>query len=68
MKYAVILCDGAADTPVEELGGKTPLEFAKKPNIDKLSRHGEMGMVRTVPDNLPPGSDVANLAVFGYDP
>jgi len=68
MKYAVILCDGAADTPVEELGGKTPLEFAKKPNIDELSRHGEMGMVRTVPDNLPPGSDVANLAVFGYDP
>lgn len=68
MKYAVILCDGAADTPVEELGGKTPLEFAEKPNIDELSRHGEMGMVRTVPDNLPPGSDVANLAVFGYDP
>lgn len=68
MKYAVILCDGAADTSVEELGGKTPLEFAKKPNIDELSRHGEMGMVRTVPDNLPPGSDVANLAVFGYDP
>lgn len=68
MKYAVILCDGAADTPVEELGGRTPLEAANKPNIDELSRHGEMGMVRTVPDNLPPGSDVANLAVFGYDP
>lgn len=68
MKYAVILCDGAADTPVEELGGRTPLEAASKPNIDELSKHGEMGMVRTVPDNLPPGSDVANLAVFGYDP
>ena len=68
MKYAVILCDGAADTPVPELGGKTPLEAAHKPNIDALASCGEMGMVTTVPANLPPGSDVANLAVFGYDP
>ncbi len=68
MKYIVILCDGAADTPVPELGNKTPLEVAKKPNIDKLATLGEMGMVTTVPENLPPGSDVANLAVFGYDP
>ncbi len=68
MKHIVILCDGAADTPVAELGGKTPLEAAKKPNIDKLASMGEVGMVTTVPDNLPPGSDVANLAVFGYDP
>lgn len=68
MKYIVVLCDGAADTPVAELGGKTPLEYAKKPNIDKLASLGEMGMVTTVPGNLPPGSDVANLAVFGYDP
>lgn len=68
MKYVVILTDGAADTPVEELGGKTPLEAANKPNIDELAKHGEMGLVRTVPGNLPPGSDVANLAVFGYDP
>ncbi len=68
MKYVVILADGAADTQVEELGGKTPLEAANKPNIDELAKHGEMGLVRTVPDNLPPGSDVANLAVFGYDP
>ena len=68
MKYAVILCDGAADTPVPELGGKTPLEAARKPNIDALASCGEMGMVTTVPKNLPPGSDVANLAVFGYDP
>ncbi len=68
MKYIVVLCDGAADTPVEELGGKTPLEVAHKPNIDRLASLGEMGMVTTVPDNLPPGSDVANLAVFGYDP
>lgn len=68
MKYIVVLCDGAADTPVPELNGKTPLEAANKPNIDRLASMGEMGMVTTVPDNLPPGSDVANLAVFGYDP
>ncbi len=68
MKYIVVLCDGAADTPVKELGNKTPLEVAKKPNIDRLASLGEMGMVTTVPGNLPPGSDVANLAVFGYDP
>lgn len=68
MKYIVVLCDGAADTPVPELGGKTPLEAAKKPNIDFLAANGEMGMVTTVPEGLPPGSDVANLAVFGYDP
>lgn len=68
MKYIVVLCDGAADTPLLELGGKTPLEAAKKPNIDRLASLGEMGMVKTVPDTLPPGSDVANLAVFGYDP
>ena len=68
MKYVVVLCDGAADTPVAELGGKTPLEAAHKPNIDRLASMGEMGMVTTVPGNLPPGSDVANLAVFGYDP
>lgn len=68
MKYIVVLIDGAADTPVEELGGKTPLEVANKPHIDMLANKGEMGMVTTVPENLPPGSDVANLAVFGYDP
>ncbi|HIV85959.1 MAG TPA: cofactor-independent phosphoglycerate mutase [Candidatus Monoglobus merdigallinarum] len=68
MKYVVILADGAADTPVKELGGKTPLEAASKPVIDALAKNSEVGMVRTVPDGLPPGSDVANLAVFGYDP
>lgn len=68
MKYVVVLCDGAADTPLAELSGKTPLEVAKKPNIDRLASLGELGMTKTVPDNLLPGSDVANLAVFGYDP
>lgn len=68
MKHIVVLMDGAADTPVAELGGKTPLEAAKKSNIDRLASLGEMGMVKTVPDNLQPASDVANLAVFGYDP
>ncbi|MBQ2614181.1 MAG: cofactor-independent phosphoglycerate mutase [Clostridia bacterium] len=68
MKYIVVLMDGAADTPVPALGGKTPLEVAKKPHIDALAAKGELGMVTTVPDNLPPGSDVANLSVFGYDP
>ena len=50
MKYVVILTDGAADTPVEELGGKTPLETAVKPNIDALACRGEVGMVTTVPE------------------
>lgn len=68
MKYVVILTDGAADTPVNELGGKTPLTAACKPNIDFLAKHGEVGMAKTVPEGYPPGSDVANLAVFGYDP
>lgn len=68
MKYIVILGDGMADYPVKELGGKTPLQTANKPNIDKLARLGETGLVKTVPDGMKPGSDVANLAVMGYDP
>lgn len=57
-----------ADYPMEALGGKTPLEVAKKPNIDRLARGGRLGMVKTVPDGLKPGSDVANLSAMGYDP
>lgn len=68
MKYIVMLGDGMADYPVEDLGGKTPLEVAKKPNIDRLARGGRLGMVKTVPDGLKPGSDVANLSAMGYDP
>ena len=68
MKYIVVLGDGMADYPVPELGGKTPLQVANKPNIDLLARKGETGLVKTVPDGMKPGSDVANLAVMGYDP
>ena len=68
MKYIVILGDGMADEPVDALGGKTPLQVAKKPTMDYLASKGEMGMVKTVPDGIAPGSDVANLSVMGYDP
>lgn len=68
MKYVVILGDGMADYPVESLGGKTPLEVAKKPFTDALAGVSETGLVRTVAEGLKPGSDVANLSVLGYDP
>ena len=68
MKYVVVLCDGMADTPVAELGGKTPMELAQKPNMDALAASSVVGMVRTVDDGLSPGSDVANLSVMGFDP
>jgi len=68
MKYIVILADGMSDYPIEELGHKTPLAYAKTPNLDFFAGSGEMGMVKTVPDNLAPGSDTANLSVLGYDP
>ena len=68
MKYVIVLADGMADVPIAELGGKTPLEFAKTPCMDFLASSGTMGMVKTVPDSMKPGSDVANLSVLGYDP
>ena len=68
MKYIVILGDGMADYPDTRLGGRTPLMTAKKPNIDRLAAQGEVGMVRTVPESMKPGSDNANLSVMGYDP
>jgi len=68
MKYIVILGDGMADYPVAELGNKTPLQAANKPNMDFLAAKGESGLVHTIPPSLPPGSDVANLSVLGYDP
>ena len=57
-----------ADQPIEELGGKTPLEYAKTPMMDELAKVSEIGMVHTVPDGMSPGSDTANLSVLGYDP
>lgn len=68
MKYLVLLCDGMADTPNMVLGGKTPMELADKPLIDKLAKTSIVGMCRTVGEGLKPGSDVANLSVMGYDP
>ena len=68
MKYVVVLYDGMADYPVEALNGKTPMEVAKKPNLDKLARFGKMGIVKTVGDGLKPGSDIANMSVLGYNP
>jgi 2,3-bisphosphoglycerate-independent phosphoglycerate mutase len=68
MKYAVLLGDGMADWAVESLGGKTPLEFAKIPNMDRIARDGTIGLIDTVPKGLKPGSDVAILSVLGYDP
>ncbi len=67
MKYIVILGDGMADYPVDAFDGKTILEAARKPVIDYMAQHGEMGMVKTVQDGMKPGSDVANLSVMGYD-
>lgn len=68
MKYIVILGDGMSDYPISELGGKTPLQCAKKPNIDSIVKTAEVGMVKTVPESVLPGSDTANLSVLGYDP
>ena len=68
MKYIVVLGDGMADEPIAELGGKTPLAYAKTPNMDRLSKLSEVGMVHTIPDGMKPGSDTANLSVIGYDP
>lgn len=68
MKYIVLLGDGMADEPIEELGGLTPLQKARTPRMDGLARIGRLGLAETVPPGFPPGSDVANLSVFGYDP
>ncbi|MCM1262147.1 MAG: cofactor-independent phosphoglycerate mutase [Butyrivibrio sp.] len=68
MKYIIVLGDGMADEPIEDLGGKTPLEYAKTPAMDYLSKKSEIGMVHTIPEGMKPGSDTANLSVLGYDP
>jgi 2,3-bisphosphoglycerate-independent phosphoglycerate mutase len=68
MKYLILVGDGMADEPIAELGGLTPLEQARTPHMDQLARAGITGLVETVPAAFHPGSDVANLSVFGYDP
>jgi 2,3-bisphosphoglycerate-independent phosphoglycerate mutase len=68
MKYAIIIPDGAADDPLELLGGKTPIEAAKTPNMDRIATEGRQGIVRTVPDKFESGSDVATMTLLGYDP
>jgi len=68
MKYVIIVGDGMADYPVESLGGKTPLMVARTPYMDRMANQGEIGLVRTVPDGFNPGSEIANLSIFGYDP
>ncbi len=67
-KYVILLGDGMADLPIESLGGRTPLEYASTPNMDRLAAGGIMGLARTVPDGMQPGSDIANLSILGYDP
>ena len=68
MKYIIVLGDGMADEPISSLDNKTPLEYAKTPAMDWLSKKGEIGMVHTIPEGMAPGSDTANLSVMGYDP
>lgn len=68
MKYVIILGDGMADEPIAAIDGQTPLEFAKTPNMDRLAKLSEIGMVHTIPEGMSPGSDTANLSVIGYDP
>ncbi len=67
MKYIIILADGCSDYPIEQLGGKTPLMAASTPNIDALCAKSRCGTLKTVPDDMPPGSEIANMAVLGYD-
>jgi 2,3-bisphosphoglycerate-independent phosphoglycerate mutase len=68
MKYAILIGDGMADYSMEELGGRTPLAAAKTPNMDFMATQGVLGLARTIPEGMEPGSDVANLSIMGYDP
>ncbi|MBI5599547.1 MAG: cofactor-independent phosphoglycerate mutase [Deltaproteobacteria bacterium] len=68
MKYAILIGDGMSDNPIGELGGKTPLQYAKTLNMDFIASNGVMGLFKSVPEGMPPGSDVANLTILGYDP
>jgi 2,3-bisphosphoglycerate-independent phosphoglycerate mutase len=68
MKYAILVGDGMADFSLPDLNGCTPLEYAKTPNMDAVAKAGRVGLVKTVPDGIAPGSDVANMSLMGYDP
>ncbi|MFN8036998.1 MAG: cofactor-independent phosphoglycerate mutase [Acidimicrobiia bacterium] len=68
MKYVTLVPDGCADVPLPELGGRTPLEAARMPNLARLARRGEVGRAAVIPEGMPPGSDVGNMAILGYDP
>jgi len=68
MKYVVLIGDGMADYPIQDKGGKTPLELAATTSMDRLAQKGDLGLVSTIPEGMEPGSDVANLAAMGYDP
>ncbi|UCE78031.1 MAG: cofactor-independent phosphoglycerate mutase [Nitrospiraceae bacterium] len=68
MKYVVLIGDGMADMPLRDLGDKTPLQYARTPSMDVLTQKGVYGMVRTIPQGMHPGSDVANLSILGYNP
>jgi len=68
MKVVVLQGDGMADEPIAELGGKTPLDVARTPNLDHMASRGILGLTRTIPRGLPPGSDVGTMSVLGYDP
>ncbi|MSW05694.1 MAG: phosphoglycerate mutase, partial [Actinobacteria bacterium] len=68
MKYVVLVPDGCADEACDELGGKTPLEVARMPALAALAARAEVGRAAVIPEGMPPGSDVGNLAILGYDP
>src|SRR5262249_27477037 len=68
VKYAIVIPDGCADEPQESLGGRTPLQAARKPNMDRIAQMGVVGRSNNVPPSLTPASDVATLSLFGYDP
>lgn len=68
MKYAILIADGMADEPLKKLKGHTPLEVAETPNMDFIAKNGKTGIVKTIPSGFPPGSDIASISIFGYDP
>jgi 2,3-bisphosphoglycerate-independent phosphoglycerate mutase len=68
MKYVVCVPDGCADEPLAELGGRTPLQVANTPVLDRIAARSTLGRAAVIPPGLPPGSDVGNMSIFGYDP